>query len=92
MTKKQALRIKLAVKALFNLLEDDRYQVAVRQYSDNQFEVHIFVKNPLKSGLLECAMIARVIADLVPGVTAMESSYYVSDDDETDFRKSIKIW
>lgn len=98
MNKKEALEMRTAISALIRLTDKDRYDVAiaVRIPNNNEslqdYEVHLYLKNSEKLGLIELAMLARVIEDMGTHFLAVESTYDAGTIKGEDIRNSVKIW
>ncbi len=98
MEQKQALRMRNAIKAIIALTDPDRYSVAIKERfqaittSPADYEVHLYLGHPEKSGLIELAMLARVIEDMGTHFLACESTYDAGTEKCKDIRNSIKIW
>ena len=98
MNKKEALEMRTAIAAIISLTDKDRYDVAIAVRIPNNieslqdYEVHLYLKNNEKSGLIELAMLARVIEDMGTHFLAVESTYDAGTIKGEDIRNSIKIW
>ena len=98
MTKKQALEMRTAIKYLMRLTDKDRYEVAIAVRIPNEleflqdYELHLYLKSPEKSGLIELAMLARVIEDMGTHFLTCESTYDAGTVKGEDIRNSVKIW
>ena len=98
MNKKEALEMRTAIAAIISLTDKDRYDVAIAVRIPNNieslqdYEVHLYLKSTEKSGLIELAMLARVIEDMGPHFLAVESTYDAGTIKGEDIRNSIKIW
>ena len=98
MNKKEALEMRTAIAALIRLTDKDRYDVAISVRIPNNieflqdYEVHLYLKNSEKSGLIELAMLARVIEDMGTHFLACESTYDAGTIKGEDIRNSVKIW
>lgn len=88
--------MRTAIAAIISFHDDGRYQVAIKQRwpnpADADWEVHIYVREEGKSGLLNCALLAHAIEMLSSNFLATESEYDISTNDEPHFRPSFKIW
>jgi len=88
----------MAINVLIQLTDPDRYVTAVAQRmpatsdSDADYEIHLYLRNPEKSGLIELAMLARVIEDMGTHYLSCESTYDAGTEKGKDIRHSIKIW
>ena len=98
MTKKDALTMRLAINALIRLTDKDRYCVAIAErfpdsdYTEDNYELHLYLRHPEKSGLIELAMLARVIEDMGTHFLSCESTYDAGTTKGEDIRHSFKIW
>lgn len=98
MTKKDALTMRYAINALIRLTDKDRYCVAIAErfqgtdYREPDYELHLYLRSPEKSGLIELAMLARVIEDMGTHFLSCESTYDAGTIKGEDIRHSIKIW
>lgn len=88
--------MRAAIAAIFSFSKDDRYEVAIKQRwpnpEDADWEVHIFVREDGKSGLLNCGLLCNAIEMLSYNCLATESEYDISTSDKPHFRPSFKIW
>ena len=98
MNKKEALEMRTAIATLIRLTDKDRYEVAIAVRIPNEieflqdYELHLYLKNKEKSGLIELAMLARVIEDMGTHFLAVESTYDAGTIKGEDIRNSVKIW
>lgn len=96
MTQKQALKLRTAIKAILSFSEDGRYEVAIQErgsgHKDGAWEVHIFVRDDHKSGLLNCALLANAIEQISTDCLATESEYNMGIREVENIRQSFKIW
>ena len=98
MTKKEALTMRFAINSLMRLTDKDRYCVAIAErfpesdYHEDNWELHLYLRNPEKSGLIELAMLARVIEDMGTHFLTCESTYDAGTTKGEDIRHSVKIW
>lgn len=98
MTKKQALEMRTAIDALIRLTDKTRYCVAIAErlpgtdYHGEDYELHLYLRQPEKSGLIELAMLARVIEDMGTHFLTCESTYDAGTEKGEDVRHSVKIW
>lgn len=98
MNKKEALEMRTAIATLIRLTDKDRYDVAiaVRVPNENEFlqdyELHLYLRNPEKAGLIELGMLARVIEDMGTHFLTCESTYDAGTIKGEDIRNSVKIW
>ena len=98
MTKKEALEMRTAIATLIRLTDKDRYDVAIAVRVPNEieflqdYELHLYLRNPEKSGLIEMAMLVRVIEDMGTHFLSCESTYDAGTTKGEDIRHSFKIW
>lgn len=98
MTKKEALEMRTAIATLIRLTDKDRYEVAIVLRAPNKLEylqdyaLHLYLKSPEKSGLIELGMLARVIEDMGTHFLAVESTYDAGTKKGEDIRHSVAIW
>lgn len=98
MNKKEALEMRTAIAALIRLTDKDRYNVAIAVRIPNEreflqdYELHLYLRNPEKSGLIELGMLARVIEDMGTHFLTCESTYDAGTKKGEDIRSSVKIW
>ena len=90
--------MRTAIAALIRLTDKDRYEVAIAVRIPNEieflqdYELHLYLRNPKRSGLIELAMLARVIEDMGNGFLSCESTYDAGTEKDKDIRHSVKIW
>ena len=98
MNKKDALEMRTAIATIIRLTDKERYEVAIAVREPNEFEflqdyeLHLYLRNPKKSGLIELAMLARVIEDMGIHFRTCESTYDAGTVKGEDIRHSVKIW
>lgn len=98
MTHKQALKMRLALDAIINLTDPDRYCVAItKRYpmyvdEETQYEIHLYIRDPRKSGMMDLMLLAHAIEEMGTGYLAADSTYDAGTIKHTDIRNSIKIW
>ena len=98
MTKKEALEMRTAIATLIRLTDKDRYDVAIAVRIPNElellqdYELHLYLKSPEKAGLIELAMLARVIEDMGTHFLTCESTYDAGTIKGKGIRNSVKIW
>lgn len=90
--------MRMAINVLIELTDPDRYAAAIAQRlpatkdKDADYEVHLYLRHPEKSGLIELAMLARVIEDMGTHFLSCESTYDAGTTKGEDIRHSVKIW
>lgn len=98
MTHKQALKMRLALDAIINLTDPDRYCVAITERypmfkeTDTQYEIHLYIRDDKKSGLLDLMLLAHAIEEMGSEFLATDSTYDAGTLKQSDVRNSIKIW
>lgn len=98
MNKKDALEMRTAIATLIRLTDKDRYDVAIAVREPNEleflqvYELHLYLRQPEKAGLIELAMLARVIKDMGTHFLTCESTYDAGTVKGEDIRHSVKIW
>lgn len=98
MTHKEALKMRLALDAIINLTDSDRYCVAITERypmykeTETQYEIHLYLRNPEKSGLIDLALLAHAIEEMGTHFLSVESRYDAGTLKDKDIRNSIKIW
>lgn len=88
--------MRAAIAAILNFNRDKRYEVAIKnRYPDienDSWEVHIFVREEGRSGLLECGLLCHAIELISIEFLCVNSEYDISTNDKPHFRPSFKIW
>lgn len=98
MTQRQALQMRMAINVLIRLTQPDRYCVAIadrfpeREDIEDRFALHLYLRDPEKAGLIELAMLVRVIEDMGTHFRTCESTYDAGTKKGEDIRQSVKIW
>ena len=98
MKQNAALKMRAAINAIFSLTDPDRYCVAIAErvtvtdYHGEDYELHLYLRHPEKAGLIELAMLARVIEDMGTHFLTCESTYDAGTEKGEDIRHSVKIW
>ena len=88
----------MAINVLIRLTQPDRYCVAIAErftgtdYREPDYELHLYLGHPEKSGLIELAMLARVIEDMGTHFLSCESTYDAGTTKGEDIRHSVKLW
>lgn len=86
------------INGLFRLTDPDRYCVAIADrfpesdYNKDKFALHLYLRHPQKRGLIELAMLARVIEDMSTHFLTCESTYDAGTEKGEDIRHSVMIW
>lgn len=90
--------MRTAIAALIRLTDKDRYDVAIAVRIPNEleflqdYELHLYLRNPKKAGLIELGMLARVIEDMGTHFLTSQSTYDAGTEKGKDIRNSVKIW
>ena len=90
--------MRMAINVLLRLTDPDRYCVAIAERyqgaeaSEQDYELHLYLRDPIKSGLIELALLARAIEDLGTHYLTVASTYDAGTTKGEDIRQSIKIW
>ena len=90
--------MKKAINSLIRLTQPDRYCVVIEDRfpeldnAADKYQLHLFLRNPEKAGLIELAMLARVIEDMGTHFLTCESTYDAGIKKGEDIRNSVKIW
>lgn len=98
MNHKQALKMSSAISSLIELSDPERYCVAITrrfpelEEKDPEYSVHLYLRDPKKSGYLTLAILAHAIEQLGAHVVASESTYDAGTRKGNDIRKSVMIW
>ena len=98
MTKKQALQMRMAINVLIGITDPDRYCVAIaeRNYvipdTDADYEVHLYLRDPKKSGYIDLVLLAHAIEEMGTQYMAVDSTYDAGTEKGKDIRQSVKIW
>lgn len=98
MTQRQALQMRMAINVLIRLTDKDRYCVAIAERqpatkdNDADYEVHLYLRDPKKSGLIDLALLAHAIENMGTSYLAVDSTYDAGTEKGEDIRQSIKIW
>lgn len=96
MTHKQALKMRAAIHALFSFSSDGRYEVAIQKRftgtDQDDWEVHLFIREQKRSGLMDCALLSHAIEQISTDLLAVESEYDMSTSGEPVRVPSFKIW
>lgn len=101
MTREEALKMRNAIHTLFSFSFDGRYDVAIKkrsECSDEEWEVHLFVREKRLSVsfncalLINCALLSNSIERISRSFLASESEYDLSTSGEPYIVPSFKIW
>ena len=98
MTHKQALKMRFAIETIINLTDPDRYCVAINERftqckeTETQYEIHLYLRDPTKSGYLNLALLAHAIEEMGTQYLSVESTYDAGTLKDSDKRDSIEIW
>lgn len=95
---KQALEMRTAIATLIRLTDADHYCVAIAERmpatedKEPDYELHMYTRDPKKSGLISLALLANAIEDMGTTYMTIDSTYDAGTTKGTDIRNSIKIW
>lgn len=98
MNKKQALKMRFAIDAIINLTDPNRYCVAISERfaptkdEDGDYEIHLYVRDPRKAGIVDLACLARAIENLGIGYHTVDSTYDAGTVKGKKNLNSVKIW
>lgn len=98
MTHKEALKMRLALDAIINLTDPNRYCVAMTERfptykeTESEYEIHLYLRDPQKSGITYLALLAHAIEEMGTHFLSVESRYDAGTLKVSDIRNSIKIW
>lgn len=98
MNKRQALEMRTAIYAIIRLTDKERYNVAIAErwpetdYQVADYEVHLFVRDRKKAGIVDLACLARAIENLGTQYHTLDSTYDAGTEKGKDIRQSVKIW
>ena len=96
MTKGEALKMRFAIKTLFNFSLDGRYEVAIRnrhESSDNEeWEVRLFLREKSMYGIMKCALLSNAIEQISFRFLSTYSMYDISTSGEKNLVPSFVIW
>lgn len=90
--------MRVAIDALINLTDPDRYCVAIAErwpkdeYSDADYELHLYVRDKKKAGIIDLAILARAIENLGTQYHTVDSTYDAGTIKKKDIHNSVKIW
>lgn len=90
--------MRLAIDVLINLTDPERYCVAMTERipatksNDADYEIHLYLRDPIKSGLMDLVLLAHAIEEMGTEFLATDSTYDAGTKKGTDIRNSIKIW
>ena len=90
--------MRAAIQAIISLTDPDRYCVAIEErtaattFSPADYEVHLYLREPKKSGLLDLTLLGKAIVDMSIEYLLVESTYDAGTEKGKDIRNSIKIW
>ena len=96
MKQNQALKLRTAISAILSFSDALRYQVAIQQrwagHDEDDWEVHVFVVDEKKSGLINCALLCNAIEQISTDFLTTESHYNMATKDVPNNKPSFKIW
>lgn len=84
-----------AIKMLLSF-SDGRYDVAIHNrhesYDNDEWAVHVFIREKGLSGRLNCALLCNAIEQISSTFLASDSMYDISTSGEQNFVPSFVIW
>lgn len=90
--------MRIAINGLIRLTDPNRYSVAIAErlpatdIKEADYEVHLYVRERTKSGLLDLTLLAHSIEQMGTHYLATESTYDAGTEKDEDIRQSVKIW
>lgn len=90
--------MRAAINALISLTDPDRYCVAITErwpkdeYLDADYELHLYVRDKNKSGIIDLATLARAIENLGTQYHTIDSTYDAGTEKRKKILNSVKIW
>ena len=90
--------MRTAIATIIRLTDKYRYEVAIAVREPNEleflqdYELHLYLRNPENAGLIELAKLSRVIEDMGTHFRTCESTYDAGTKKGEDIRHSVKIW
>ena len=90
--------MRAAIQAIITLTDPDRYCVAIYEriaattFTPADYEVHLYLRDTKKSGLLDLTLLGKAIGDMSIEFLVGESTYDAGTEKGKDIRNSIKIW
>lgn len=90
--------MRAAIQAIISLTDPDRYCVAIQEripattFNPADYEVHLYLRDPQKSGLVELMLLAKAIDDMGTSFLMVESTYDAGIEKNKEIRNSVKIW
>ena len=95
---RQATKMRTAIASLIQLTDPERYCVAIAERMpatdehEPDYELHMYTREPQKSGLISLALLANAIEDMGTSFMAVDSTYDAGTKKGEDIRHSVKIW
>lgn len=90
--------MRAAIQAIISMTDPDRYSVAIAERftatetSPADYEVHLYVRDTNKAGLLDLTLLAKAIESMGIRFNSVESTYDAGTEKGKDIRNSVKIW
>lgn len=90
--------MRYAIYALMRLTDKERYCVAIAErftgtdYKEPDYELHLYLRDPRKSGLINLTLLANAIEQMGTHFLAVNSTYDAGTTKGEDIRQSIKLW
>ena len=89
----QALKMRAAIQTIISLTDpaiEERLTATTFSPADN--EVHLYLREPQKSGLVDLMLLAKAIEEMGTSFLAVESTYDAGTEKHKEIRNSVKIW
>ena len=90
--------MRAAINAIFSLTDPDRYCVAINErwpkddYSEADYELHLYVRDRKKAGIVDLSCLARAIENLGTQYNTVDSTYDAGTLKRKKILNSVKIW
>ena len=90
--------MRAAIQAIISLTDPDRYCVAIEEktaatkFSPADYEVHLYLRDPQKSGLIDLMLLAKAIEEMGTKFLSVESTYDAGTEKHKQISNSVKIW
>lgn len=90
--------MRAAIQAIISLTDPDRYCVAIEErraattFSPADYEVHLYLRDPKKTGYVDLILLAKAIDEMSIELLATESTYDAGTEKHKEIRNSVKIW
>ena len=90
--------MRAAIQAIISLTDPNRYCVAIEErltattFSPADYEVHLYLRDPQKSGLIDLMLLAKAIEEMGTKFLSVESTYDAGTEKHKQISNSVKIW